>query len=133
LREISKIAKSCLNLKTSGLILETGNLTTSVYGDSTNFATTPRANHEGCIYDLNGNIRSLARYRKGTGLIDNLTYTYKNSNISNLLDKVEDASGTYGFINGANTTNEYAFDGNGNLTVKTGLIDHVQPVWCFYV
>ncbi len=61
-------------------------------------------------------LSTLARYRKGTGLIDNLTYTYKNSNISNLLDKVEDASGTTGFINGVNTTNEYSFDGNGNLT-----------------
>ncbi len=91
-------------------------LTTSVYGESTNFATSPGANNEGYTYDLNGNIKSLSRYLKNTGLIDNLTYTYKNSNISNLLDKVEDASGTIGFINGANTTNEYSFDGNGNLT-----------------
>jgi RHS repeat-associated protein len=29
---------------------------------------------------------------------------------------VEDASGTNGFANGVNTTNEYSFDGNGNLT-----------------
>jgi RHS repeat-associated protein len=29
---------------------------------------------------------------------------------------VEDASGTNGFNNGVNTTNEYFFDGNGNLT-----------------
>jgi len=90
-------------------------LTASVYGDSTNFATSVGANNESYTYDLNGNIKSLARYRKGTGLIDNLTYTYKNSNISNLLDKVEDASGTIGFVNGVNTTNEYSFDGNGNL------------------
>ena len=91
-------------------------LTSSVYGESTDFATSAGVNNESYTYDLNGNIKSLARYRKGTGLIDNLTYTYKNSNISNLLDKVEDASGTNGFNNGVNTTNEYSFDGSGNLT-----------------
>ncbi len=91
-------------------------LTSSVYGESTNFATSPGANNTSYTYDLNGNIKSLSRYRKGTGLIDNLTYTYKISNTSNLLDKVEDASGTSGFINGVNNTNKYSYDGNGNLT-----------------
>ncbi|MCU0379373.1 MAG: DUF6443 domain-containing protein, partial [Bacteroidales bacterium] len=51
-------------------------LTSSVYGESTDFATSAGANNESYTYDLNGNIKSLARYRKGTGLIDNLTYTY---------------------------------------------------------
>jgi len=91
-------------------------LTAAVYGDSTNFAKSVGANNESYTYDLNGNILSLSRYLKETGLIDSLTYTYKNNGISNLLNKVEDAAGTSGFYNGSSSTNEYQYDGNGNLT-----------------
>ncbi len=91
-------------------------LTASVYRENKDFAKGKGANNERYAYDLNGNILSLSRYLKGTGKIDSLTYTYKNSNISNHLDKVADASGTNGFVNGTNTTSDYSYDGNGNLT-----------------
>ena len=62
-------------------------------------------------YDKNGNITGLQRYN--TSLVDNLTYTYNG----NQLTKVEDATGnTNGFTNGTNTSNEYTYDNNGNLT-----------------
>ena len=63
-------------------------------------------------YDKNGNIKALQRYNNGT-LVDNLTYIYNG----NQLTKVEDATGNAtGFTNGANQTNEYTYDANGNLT-----------------
>ena len=62
-------------------------------------------------YDKMGNIISLQRY--DVSLVDNLTYTYSG----NQLTKVEDATGnTFGFANGASTSNEYTYDNNGNLT-----------------
>ena len=62
-------------------------------------------------YDKNGNIAGLQRYN--SSLVDNLTYTYSG----NQLTKVEDATGNAtGFTNGASSTNEYAYDNNGNLT-----------------
>jgi len=91
-------------------------LTASVYRENKDFAKGTGANNERYTYDLNGNILSLSRYLKGKGKIDSLTYTYKNSNISNLLDKVADASGTNGFVDGTNTSSDYFYDGNGNLT-----------------
>ena len=62
-------------------------------------------------YDKNGNIKGLQRY--GSGLIDNLTYTYSG----NRLTRVDDATGNAaGFSNGTSTANEYTYDNNGNLT-----------------
>jgi hypothetical protein len=48
-------------------------------------------------------------------LIQGVLY-YRNNGISNLLNKVEDASGTNGFVNSADSIKEYSFDGNGNPT-----------------
>ncbi|WP_255373017.1 DUF6443 domain-containing protein [Chitinophaga sp. YR573] len=74
-------------------------------------------------YDANGNIITL----KQVGLvgaaidtIDRLTYTYASG--SNKLMAVSDTSHTANanlgdFINGTNSGNDYAYDGNGNLTV----------------
>ena len=91
-------------------------LLTSSYGEGSTFATNAGANNENVTYDLNGNIKTLTRYRKGTGMIDNLTYTYKDSNLSNMLDKVDDAvSGVNGFSDLVKQANEYVFDPNGNL------------------
>jgi len=90
---------------------------TSNYGEGATFATNAGANNENVDYDKNGNITFLTRYRKGTGLIDNLSYTYKNGNASNMLDKVDDTvAGDYGFSEYVKQANEYAYDGNGNLT-----------------
>ncbi|MCX2682161.1 hypothetical protein OOZ15_19625 [Galbibacter sp. EGI 63066] len=66
-------------------------------------------------YDKNGNITGLWR-NNAAGRIDDLTYSYHNNEVSNRLRKVEDISGTEGFVNGANTTTEYQYDVNGNMT-----------------
>jgi RHS repeat-associated protein len=92
-------------------------LTFSIYGEGSTFTNEANANNESCTYDLNGNIRSLKRNLKGIGTIDDLTYTYKNGNVSNLLDRVDDLSlQTKGFSDGASQANEYLYDGNGNMT-----------------
>lgn len=80
----------------------------------------------GLGYDANGNILNLLQ--KGwvissSQTIDSLTYTYLAS--GNRLGKVADgvSSDTTvhlgDFIDGTNTGNDYAYDGNGNLTVDS--------------
>src|SRR5690606_16893311 len=73
-------------------------------------------------YDKNGNIMTLNR--KGHtnvgatsfGDMDILSYNYDNSNIGNKLIKVTDTGNTtFGFKDGANTSIEYQYDGNGNM------------------
>ena len=91
-------------------------LTSAVYGEGTNFGTNTNANNESLTYDLNGNIKSLSRYKKGIGQIDNLTYTYKSSDASNQLDRVDDSAGSAGFSENVQQSNEYGYDPNGNLT-----------------
>jgi len=92
-------------------------MTNSAYGEGSTFATNMGANNENLTYDKNGNILTLTRYLKGTGLIDNLSYTYKSGGASNMLDRVDDAvAGDYGFTEYVKQANEYTFDGNGNLT-----------------
>ncbi|MCX2839451.1 DUF6443 domain-containing protein [Salinimicrobium sp. MT39] len=72
-------------------------------------------NVSGITYDKNGNIKSLIRTKSG-GTMDNLTYNYHNSEVSNRLRRVTDTSGDVdGFKDGINTTNEYTYDGNGNM------------------
>lgn len=71
-------------------------------------------------YDANGNIMTLKRYGfqvagSTFGLIDNLSYQYNG----NFLGSINDATTTHGQMdfkdNGSTGTNEYAYDGNGNL------------------
>ncbi|RYJ42050.1 DUF6443 domain-containing protein [Flavobacterium beibuense] len=70
-------------------------------------------------YDKNGNILKLDRYGLNEAAntmtkIDQLSYIY--GAFSNKLNKVsDDAVDTSGFIDGVNTGNDYAYDGNGNL------------------
>ncbi len=78
-------------------------------------------------YDLNGNVTALQRsglYDNGSlkkyGLIDNLTLEYEG----NMLRRVTDGcgagpfyQGAYHFVDGADETQEYAYDGNGNTTI----------------
>jgi RHS repeat-associated protein len=78
-------------------------------------------------YDHNGNIKTLKRkqreYAWGTTApaytahtIDSLSYTYASTD-KNKLAKVDDpTSDQTGFKNGANTSTEYRYDVNGNLT-----------------
>ncbi|BDW93374.1 hypothetical protein MACH07_22060 [Flagellimonas marinaquae] len=82
----------------------------------------------GISYDKNGNIGSLER--KGhtavdgtgqvtsfTGTMDYLDYGYFNGGASNRLYKVrDDGSDDQGFKDGTGDTQDYWYDGNGNLT-----------------
>ncbi|WP_321308614.1 DUF6443 domain-containing protein [Marinifilum fragile] len=75
----------------------------------------------GITYDLNGNIKSLNRYGEGD-YIDQLTYGYKNTNVSNRLAYVNDGrqgqtNGDLGFKdNDTPGSDEYDYDPNGNMT-----------------
>lgn len=71
----------------------------------------------GIQYDKNGNIKNLTRYSQ-TALMDNLTYDYGSGTASgNKLLSVQDAGlKTDGFIDNANTSDEYGYDANDNLT-----------------
>ena len=63
-------------------------------------------------YDGNGNIQKLTRNTVQSTVMDNLAYTYTG----NQLQKVDDASGKpEGFKDGVNLTEEYIYDGNGNM------------------
>jgi RHS repeat-associated protein len=66
----------------------------------------------GYTYDLNGNIRTLKRLGATGNVLDSLYYGYNG----NQLLKVKDAGDkTKGFVDGANTTSDYAYDENGNM------------------
>jgi len=72
-------------------------------------------NESGIKYDTNGNILFLKRNSAGT-LVDNLAYTYENTNKSNRLQAVADISGNaIGFTDITNTS-DYLYDNNGNAT-----------------
>jgi len=63
----------------------------SYCGEGYNFDIIENIKNENLIYDLNGNITMLTRYQNEIGLIDSLTYIYRNKNASNMLDIVNDA------------------------------------------
>lgn len=76
--------------------------------------------NENVRYDKNGNIAYLDR----TGdyddavyslLIDNLTYTYESANSNRLIKVSDTGSATVGFVDGANSANEYTYDDFGNI------------------
>ncbi|MCP9201291.1 DUF6443 domain-containing protein [Gramella sp. GC03-9] len=71
-------------------------------------------NLSGVTYDKNGNIQKLKR--GSSGAMDNLTYDYNNSDVSNRLRRVSDIGNTNGFEDGTNTGDDYMYDPNGNLT-----------------
>ena len=77
--------------------------------------------NEKLSYDKNGNIQSLVRNggmesQTTVPIMDILTYQY-DANIKNKLIKVTDATAnTEGFKDGADTTEEYGYDPNGNMT-----------------
>ena len=88
-------------------------------------AATTNSYNESVTYDKNGNIMTLQRkgeYEDSVYnlLIDNLTYSYENSNASNRLAKVTDTTNvTAGFKDDSNGTNDtvddYLYDSNGNM------------------
>lgn len=66
-------------------------------------------------YDKNGNIKTLQR-QGASGPIDNLTYGYHNTGVSNRLQRVADATTSVeGFVDGVTSDTEYTYDGNGNM------------------
>jgi len=73
-------------------------------------------------YDSMGNILTLKRnglQDGGTyGLIDNLTYSYNGNQLTKISDSVEDPSyvGAFNFKDGADSSAEYTYDANGNMT-----------------
>ncbi|WP_240628189.1 DUF6443 domain-containing protein [Flavobacterium anhuiense] len=78
------------------------------------------AYNEALSYDKNGNIISLIRNGNSEAVqqIDNLVYSYANN--GNLLTKVTDSSRKdLGFIDGANTGDDYTYDLNGNVVSDT--------------
>jgi RHS repeat-associated protein len=84
--------------------------------------------NESLSYDENGNIKTLLRnsvISSTVTTIDDLTYSYKNSDKDNQLENISDAVTTnatgYGYRNFTNTnsTTPYDYDDNGNL--KTDL------------
>ncbi len=70
------------------------------------------------IYDKNGNILALNRDKANspTAAIDILAYTYTGNQLLKVADTAPAATKVGGFVDGANTTNDYAYDANGNLT-----------------
>jgi RHS repeat-associated protein len=68
-------------------------------------------------YDLNGNIKTMKRYGKNGLQLDNMSYDYgQDQAASNRLLKVIDtADKKQGFMDGANTGNDYTYDANGNM------------------
>jgi RHS repeat-associated protein len=72
-------------------------------------------------YDANGNILSMSQYglqQNASPLIDQLNYSYQQSNSSNKLDLVSDGSGFTpklgDFKDGGNWGSDYSYDANGN-------------------
>lgn len=79
--------------------------------------------NESMSYDKNGNIMSLIRNGNTNagattfGIMDNLAYTYNNSNIGNKLMSVGDSSlNIEGFKDGNTVGDDYSYDANGNMT-----------------
>ncbi|MEP5339990.1 MAG: RHS repeat-associated core domain-containing protein, partial [Algibacter sp.] len=72
-------------------------------------------------YDKNGNIQHLERngHRDTNitlfGLMDDLTYTYEGNRLKAVDDDNTTASAITGFIDGAESTQEYTYDLNGNM------------------
>lgn len=88
-----------------------------------NASTLANTYNEALLYDKNGNILSLKRNGLNggsTSLIDELTYSYANTNNSNQLMSVADnapaASKAGGFLDSAsNAVDDYSYDVNGNM------------------
>jgi RHS repeat-associated protein len=76
------------------------------------WSNTNAFSENGYAYDLNGNIKSMVRNSSSGTAMDNMTYTY---NGNQLLSVTDTGDKTKGFIDGANTGNDYDYDANGNM------------------
>ncbi|RGN36391.1 RHS repeat protein, partial [Bacteroides oleiciplenus] len=98
-------------------------MTDAIYGEGNSINTNlNRFTEQVTSYDKNGNIEDLKRYgQTGAntfGLIDNLTMTLNGNQLKAVNDAATNSAYNNGFEfkNGANTTIEYTYDANGNLT-----------------
>ncbi|WP_245536711.1 polymorphic toxin type 33 domain-containing protein [Solitalea canadensis] len=87
--------------------------------------------NEVLTYDVMGNIKTLKRNGGSTSLIDDLTYTYKNGNLSNRLESVDDQSAnSFGQRKGL-TSYDYS-DPNGNLIASSNTTDQTRNLSITY-
>ncbi|MBS1506688.1 MAG: hypothetical protein JSS79_08585, partial [Bacteroidetes bacterium] len=80
------------------------------------WTTSGKFAENGLKYDLNGNIKALARTDASGASMDALTYDYTSN--GNQLRSVTDAGDiNSGFFDGNITGDDYSYDANGNMTV----------------
>ena len=98
-------------------------LQNAIYGESASInANTNRFSEKVTAYDKNGNILALQRYGQtiasAYGLIDNLKITLNGNQLKSVNDAIATMAynNSFEFKNGANSTTEYMYDANGNLT-----------------
>ena len=89
-------------------------LTRATFGEGGSYAHTNN-NDASYTYDANGNLKTLNRYLDGAH-IDELTYNYENSGLSNRLASVTDPQGALGYTPGVGS---YGYDANGNMAADT--------------
>ena len=76
--------------------------------------------NEALIYDKNGNIQYLDRNggqesQTTVPVIDKLKYIYDTNDKNRLIKVTDNTANSDGFKDGANTQEEYGYDGNGNM------------------
>ncbi|MBL1214654.1 MAG: RHS repeat-associated core domain-containing protein [Ignavibacteriae bacterium] len=95
-----------------------GRLTNANYFTyNSNWVTSNNYKVDELYYDLHGNIQTIRRTDSDGSVIDYLDYDY-DQEAPNKLYKVEDtapSSGDMDFIDGVDLTEEYIYDGNGNM------------------
>jgi len=112
-------ATSNESLKRYGYVYDSMNrLSAGFYQNDTNPSL--REYYEKATYDLNGNVKTMKRTAQRMGptamLIDNLSYQYENTNVSNRLQKIsETVTTSQGYPYKASPT-DIGYDDNGNMT-----------------
>ncbi|MDH6355879.1 RHS repeat-associated protein [Dysgonomonas sp. PH5-45] len=66
-------------------------------------------------YDLNGNITNLSRFRVGSQLVDDMYFTYKGNQHTNILENSDKAEGFVSYLK-SNIQTHYAYNANGAMT-----------------
>lgn len=94
-------------------------LTNAAYVNNGNSSLHYKTNY---WYDKMGNIRALERRGlqddNSYDYIDDLAFTYNGNLVTRVDDYEEDPTytGAFNFVDGSSTSNEYQYDGNGNMT-----------------
>ncbi|WP_280673751.1 MULTISPECIES: RHS repeat domain-containing protein [unclassified Dysgonomonas] len=66
-------------------------------------------------YDLNGNITNLSRFRVGSQLVDDMYFTYKGNQHTNILENSDKAEGFISYLKN-NIQTHYTYNANGAMT-----------------